>query len=114
MLKINDQTVANDCILAKGILPKAIGLMFKKKVEKPLIFMFNRKQFVPLHMFFVFTPIDVLYLDSEKNIVEIKENLQPFKMYNPKSTARFVIELPPNTISKFDIKVNQIASFQEH
>jgi len=70
--------------------------MFSKK--KTLIFIFGKEKIIPLHMLFVFFPIDVLFLDKNKKVVEIKENLRPFSFYTPKNKAKYIIELPFNTI----------------
>ncbi|PIO05121.1 hypothetical protein COT47_06155 [Candidatus Woesearchaeota archaeon CG08_land_8_20_14_0_20_43_7] len=74
-----------------NILGKAIGLMFRTKVEKALIFVNSRESYTPLHMFFVFCPIDVLYLNSEKKVVELKENFFPFTVFHPRKMARYII-----------------------
>jgi len=73
--------------------------MFSRK-SKSLVFIFKKEKIVPLHMLFVFYPIDVLFLDKNKIVVEIKENFKPFSFYNPKNKSKFVIELPKNTIRK--------------
>ena len=39
-------------------------------------------------MFFVFFPIDVLFLDKNKKVVELKENFKPFSIYFPKNKAK--------------------------
>tara|TARA_B100000315_G_C14484955_1_gene544732 strand:- start:463 stop:726 length:264 start_codon:yes stop_codon:yes gene_type:complete len=74
--------------------------MFTKKLtDKALIFTFNKEKKHSLHMFFVFYPIDVLWLDSKKQVVDLKENFKPFSIATPKNPATFIIELPQNTIN---------------
>lgn len=73
--------------------------MFSKKKEGyGLIFSFNKPRKMALHMFFVFYPIDVLFLDSEKQVVDMKESFKPFNFYTSKEKANYVIELPEGTI----------------
>ena len=72
--------------------------MFSKKEFTPLVFIFKKEKRIPLHMFLVFFPIDVLFLDNEKKVVEVKENFRPFTFYNPKNKAQFVIEMQYGTI----------------
>jgi uncharacterized membrane protein (UPF0127 family) len=79
---------------------KAKGLMFKTKVEQPLIFVFDKEKRHSLHMLFVFCPIDVLFLDRGKKVVEIKENFKPFAFYMPKKPCTYLIELPAGAIKK--------------
>lgn len=70
---------------------QAMGLMFSKKQN--LIMIFPKEKKVNLHMFFVFFPIDVLIVDSQKSIVEIKRNFRPFTFWNSSKKGRLVVEL---------------------
>lgn len=81
--------------ICKSIWAKARGLMFSKK--KNLIFVFDDEKRRSLHMFFVFFPIDVLFLDKNKKIVEIKRDFKPFSFYKPKNKSKYVIELTEKT-----------------
>ena len=92
-------------------LSKAIGLMFSKKSDKSLIFIFKKEKIVPLHMLFVFYPIDVLFLNKEKKIVEIKEHFRHFSFYSPKNKARYVIEMPEGSIGKFNLEISDRLGF---
>jgi len=81
--------------LCRNALNKAIGLMFSKPLkDKSLVFVFNKEKRISLHMLFVFYPIDVLFLNKNKRIVEIKKNFRPFSFYISKNKAMYVIELP--------------------
>ncbi|MGM5484420.1 MAG: DUF192 domain-containing protein [Nanobdellota archaeon] len=72
---------------------KALGLMFRTGLKRPLIFHFDKEQMIPLHMLFVFFPIDVLFLDENRKIVEIKKDFRPFTFYTPEKRAKYVVEL---------------------
>ena len=87
---------AKDAKICKSIFSKTRGLMFSK--PKSLIFIFKKEKIIPLHMFFVFHPIDVLFLNKNKIVVEIKKNFRPFTLYTPKNKAMYVIELPKDAI----------------
>ena len=87
-LKINNKNIEVEEV--RSIVGKFHGLMFSKK--KNLMFIFDKEENVPLHMMFVFFPIIVLYLNNKKEIVE-KALLKPFRFYNPKHKARFVVEI---------------------
>ncbi|MDD3178321.1 MAG: DUF192 domain-containing protein [Candidatus ainarchaeum sp.] len=89
------------------------GLMFYPRSKFNFALIFDRsyedKINSSLHMFFVFFPIDVLFLNSNKEIVDIKFNFRPFRFYIPKEKARYVIELPclkKNKQLKIKQKVN--------
>lgn len=89
--------IAENAAVCRNIIAKSLGLMFALK-PKALIFIFKKEKIIPLHMLFVFFPIDVLFLDKNKEIVEIKKSLRPFTFYTPKSKALYIIELPEGTV----------------
>lgn len=51
-------------------------------------------------MFFVFFPIDLIFLDKNKKVIEIKENFRPFTIYNSSKKAMYVIECGDGTVKK--------------
>ncbi len=95
----------------KSVFGKTLGLMFKKKPE-PLVFVFSKATFVPLHTFFMQFPIDVLFLNENWEVVELKENFMPYSYYRPKKKAMFVIELPEGSILKSKTAVGDIINFK--
>lgn len=102
--------LAKNAGLCKTIFSKSIGLMFSKKIS-PLVFVFNEEKIIPLHMFFVFYPIDVLFLNKKKVVVEIKKNFKPFSFYTPKKRSMYIIELPQGTINKTKTEIGDKISF---
>jgi uncharacterized protein len=74
-------------------LGKARGMMFRLR-PIPLLFVCEKEEFIPLHMWFVFFPIDVLYLDKEKRVVEVVKDFLPFMAHIPIKRAKYVLELP--------------------
>ena len=96
--------------LCKTILSKTIGLMFHTK-PKTLIFAWKKEKIISLHMFFVFFPIDLLWLNKTKKIIQLKHNLKPFQIITPKKPAQYVIELPQGTINKTKTQVNDLIEF---
>ena len=97
---IKKRVVHDNAKLCNGIFSKFTGLMFSKKRNKALIFKFNKEKNISLHMLFVFYPIDVLFLDKNKIIVDIKENFKPFTFYKSRKKAMYAIELPNGIIKK--------------
>jgi len=103
--------LGNKIKLCDTALSKFIGLMFSKKSDAALIFKFNREKIVPLHMIFVFYPINVFFLDKNKIVVDLKENFRPFTFYTPKKKSKYVIELPNNAIKNTRTKIGDKTSF---
>ena len=91
--------------ICKSILSKTLGLMFSTK-PKTLIFIFKKEKINPLHMLFVFYPIDILFLDKNKIVIEIKENFRPFTFHTPSKKSKYIIELPKDSIKNSGTKIN--------
>ena len=87
--------------------------MFSKEIKDyGLVFTFKKDRKWSLHMLFVFFPIDVLWLDKNNRIVDMKENFAPFSLLaKPKEKARFVVELPKGTIKNSDTIIGDKISF---
>ncbi len=101
--------VKNKKIL-KNTFSKSLGLMFSKKIkDKGLIFEFKKEKLHSIHMLFVFFPIDILFLDKNKKVVEIKKSLRPFSFYTSKTKAKYFIELQKGKIN--DTKINDKIKF---
>ncbi len=75
----------------KSVWFQARGLMFRRKQN--LIMEFPQKRKISLHMWFVFFPIDVLILNQNKKIVEIKRYFKPFTFWTAKEKGKYVVEL---------------------
>ena len=89
---------------ANGFFGKFRGLMFerKKNFDYGLVFEFGSEKRIEasIHMMFVFFPIDAVYLDSQKKVVDVA-TVKPFSLnYTPKKKAGFLIELPAGTAKK--------------
>lgn len=110
------QNITKNRILAKefkeckSIISKAKGLMFSRK--KSLVFVFDKETKVTLHMFFVFFPIDILFLDKNKKIVDLFENAKPFRsIIASKKPAKYIIELP--AIKNSNTELGDIIKYQK-
>jgi uncharacterized protein len=52
-----------------------------------------------VHTFAMRFPIDVVYLDGEKKVVYVEENLKPWRVAPVRLRAASVLELPSSTLS---------------
>jgi uncharacterized membrane protein (UPF0127 family) len=101
--KTKKTRVAEKYRLCRSIASKAKGLMFTTEstvIEKALIFEFNTPSSQSIHMFFVFYPIDIVFLDENKKVVDMVEGLKPFLIYNSRRPSKYVVELPRSAIRK--------------
>ena len=105
--KTKNKVLSEKEIICRSTISQMRGLMFRKKQN--LIMEFSREKKVSLHMFFVFYPIDVLILDKNKMIVEIKKNFRPFTFWSSEKKGMYAVELWFNseyeTGNKLEIKV---------
>ena len=103
--------IANNFKFCNSSFSKFIGLMFSKRQNKALIFKFKEQKIIYLHMLFVFYPIDVLFLDKDKLVVELKENFKPFTFYKSNKKAMYAIEVPTGITKKTKTKIGDKISF---
>ena len=81
-----------------------IGLMFRTRKTKNLLFAFNKDKFISLTACFVFFPFLVLWLDDENRVIE-KRVIYPFELrIFPKKSFRSIIEIPFSKKNKSILK----------
>ncbi len=98
--------------LLTNVFSQGTGLLFRRKLkDKGYVFVFRKEHIIGITMIFVFFSIDVLFLDKEKRVVEVVEGLKPFKNYWPKKKAKYVVELPKNTVKEKEINVGDRLQF---
>jgi uncharacterized protein len=114
MLKHNNKIIASKIVYCDSFLRQGTGLTFRTRNavnNKAWIFRFNKPRKVAITMFFVFFPIDIVFLDKDKRVVELKENLRPFRNYISKEKIHSFIELKQGIIKKYSIKKGQHLTF---
>ncbi len=58
-----------------------------------------------IHTFFVFLPLDLVFLDENYKVVRLVQNLKPFKISPVVWQAKHTLELPSGSIEKYSLKV---------
>lgn len=81
-----------------NLFSKTKGLRFSKPLkEKQALVLVAENESIRetmIDMLFVFFPIDVLWLNKNKRVVDIRRNVKPFTfLIVPKRPAKYVIEL---------------------
>ena len=94
---------------------KTKGLMFEDKNQFDYALVFNlgrdAQMSASIHMMFVFFPIDIVYLNKEKKVVDIAKGLKPFTPnYTPKARSSYFVELPEGKAS--GIELNDILEWE--
>lgn len=86
-------------------LQMGIGLMFKSKNTKPLIFDFKKKVKEPITALFVFFPFLAIFLDDKNKILETRI-VKPFTFITkPKQKFSKLLEIPINDKYKRELKI---------
>ncbi len=93
--------IASQSKTYKTVLSLARGLMFRKPLQdsEALILDMGGETSGSIHTFFVFFPIDVIWINRNLEVVDLQENVKPFVPWlYPKKRSRYVIELPKGAI----------------
>lgn len=103
--KIINRTIPYKIVKANSFITRFKGLMFRKN---PL--MQEALWILPcnsIHMCFMHFPIDVVFLDKNKMIAHLVQNLKPWRFVAPIKEAHSVLECPVGTIEKFSLEIGQ-------
>ncbi|MCK4327732.1 MAG: DUF192 domain-containing protein [Candidatus Diapherotrites archaeon] len=75
---------------------KFMGLMFRKKLGRPmaLVLAVESRWMAAIHTLFMRFPIDLVFLDSERRVVDVVKNVKPWRLnIVPKKPAKYVVEM---------------------
>lgn len=97
--------------VADSTLKRVVGLMFSRQTQSAMILKFGRETPVSLHTFFVFFPIDILFVDGDDRVVEAVGGMQPFTTYVGRKKAKYVVELPAGTIKRSRTRIGDRLAF---
>lgn len=94
------------------------GLMFRKgmKEDQGMLFIFEEENYYSFWMKNTYFPLDMLWLDSNRLIVHIEENVppcpvEPCPSYMPTRPARYVLELVSGSVKKHGLKIGDRLDF---
>jgi len=101
------QIIAIEVKWCDTFLSKGRGLMFRRSIgeDEALVFSESRESvgLTSIHMFFVFFPIAVIWLDAEEKVVD-KVLARPFRLYYaPQRPAQYYVEGHPSILDKVQI-----------
>lgn len=113
-VKINDTIIEVD--IASSDVERARGLSGRVSLgaNSGMLFVFDgpgKNMFWMKDMNF---PIDIIWLDENKKIIYIKENLSPKtypEVFGPEVPSMYVLEVNSNFTKKYNIKIGDIANF---
>ncbi len=103
--KTRETFVATEVTVANSYLPRLVGLLGKTKRWAQLG---KALWIIPssgVHTIGMLFPIDLIYLDKDKQVVHTEEYVRPFRISKMSLKTRSVIELPAHTIYRTGTQV---------
>ena len=98
---------------------RTTGLMNRESLDADsgMLFIFESDGNYPFWMKNTLIPLDMVWLNSDKEIVFIKENAlpceqDPCSIITPNGTAKYVVELNAGVVADKEISVGQVARFE--
>jgi len=92
------------------------GMMFRTYLapDRGMLFVHPKPEHYTYWMYQTLIPLDIIWLDSKQNIVEIVENAQPCKTqaskcehYGGKQISAYVLELAGGMARKYGLEIGQ-------
>jgi uncharacterized membrane protein (UPF0127 family) len=104
--------------LAISASERARGLMYREKLnpDQGMLFIFDYADNHAMWMKNMLISLDFLWLDSEKRIVHIEENIppcerEPCPSYGSKFPAIYVLELKAGSVKENELKLYDLINF---
>ncbi len=98
---------------------RALGLMFRPSLpaDRGLLFVFRSSDFHGIWMKNCRFPIDIVWLDENRQVVHVAENVpacksDPCPVYEPLRRASFVVELNAGQARRHGLAVGATVSFE--
>lgn len=90
---------------ASTFYEKLKGIMFKRKLKKPMLFSFSKEASLEnsIHSLFCFVTFDAIFLDENKKVVQTI-TVKPFTLNITPKPCKYLIEAPEGSVEKFKIR----------
>ncbi|NJE01026.1 DUF192 domain-containing protein [Thermococcus sp. JdF3] len=98
--------------LADSFFKRFRGLMLVRHVNHALVFVLptETRANASIHMFFMLSDIDVIWLDSTRRVVDFK-TARKWRLYTPRKPAKYIIEGPVGIIKTLDVEEGDLISW---
>lgn len=107
------KTLAKHTVHCRSFVRQGIGLTFRhaSAVKDTGWIFYRHGGAVSITMWFVFFPIDVVFLDKRKKVIDMVRGLKPWSLYTCSKNCYYVIECAQGTLSKTHTKNGNVFSF---
>jgi len=86
--------------------------------DNAMIFVYDTDGKWPINMKDMNFPIDIVWLNKDKQVIYIVKNVPPesypYQQFTPKDDARYVVELAAGVVGQKSIDINATAQFDEN
>jgi len=99
--------------VADSFFSRFKGLMMVKSLKRGLILKLpsqRSRRASGIHMFFMRIPLDIIFTDSEKKVVD-KVTLDPWATYTPIAPAKYIIELEKGKLAESNTEIGDELDF---
>jgi len=99
--------------LADSFFKRFRGLMLVRTINYALVFVLptETRLNASIHMFFMLSDIDVIWLDSSRRVVDFK-TARKWHFYTPVNPAKYIIEGPVGLIRALEVEEGDLISWQ--
>ena len=101
----NNQVICEDLKFCRSFWDRSLGLI---NPGNPRNLMFKTR--FGVHTFFLKQDIDLLILNNKKQVVKLKQNLKPWRMFFWNPSYSNVLELEEGSILKFRVAIGDTLS----
>ena len=114
------KTLVEKTEMADSMGKKTRGLMFRKNLgpESGFLMVFRYDGRHSIWMPFMRFGIDIVYIDKEKRIVDIRHSVRPigknpmtWRVYKPKEKCRYVLEVASGLVKKSGTETGDVLEF---
>lgn len=105
--------------LAKTQNQRNRGLMFRRHLaqDRGMLFVFTQDHFWSFWMKNTYIPLDIIWMDKDRKVVDIVKGVRPIRQENPPSfspafPARYVLEANAGFVEKNKIKIGDEVVFK--
>ncbi len=117
LIKIGDNEL--NASISDNFIKRMVGLMYTESINtnECMLFIFTTESKYGIWMYKMNFPIDIIWLDKDKSIIDIKENIPACKsmfncpVYYPKYKSKYIIELSAGYIKNYKIDKNTKIEF---
>ena len=115
-VKIGDTKIRAE--IADTFIKQTKGLMFRKSLpeNEGMLFVFDDENYHSFWMMNMSFPIDIVWINKEKKVVDITKNAQPCKIsctiYRPKEEVMYVLEVNANFTEEHEVGIGSLLEFE--